>query len=186
MNAPRLYAARLSPDSELLLRELLGQELWQLHCPSLHVEGPVATTASLSVAMSRDRFVAITLEHNETHVTWLDYCQLRVQSLETPMHIERNKRGWLLNPSSVLFRPPFPNTAVSVLEFEDDDSLDETKETVIYDCGVILARSDGLRVCISADRSMEWLEVTTDPRRIAEVLSTSRVRESWTLDATTT
>ncbi len=175
MPPPAVFSARLTPGDVEVLRLLLGCPLWQIVCPSLRVEGVVSTAWNLSIQLDRARYVIVTSEGHETPVDYLDYFQLHLEVADSPRDIEVNERGSFVDPSQILLRPPSPISKISILERQEGEESDA--ECVIYDCGLVLERLDGIRVCITCVPMIGGgLAVSTDPVMVTRVVAECRIR----------
>ena len=169
----------LSDDSISTLRRLLGVSIHTIYTPTLDAAGAHLAAWSLSMLISKDKFVNFSCEWSETPRFLNDSWLVKVSESSNPIRIERNETGALVAPCtiSIYFAKPIRKIEIFNHDWEDDQ---DSEESVHYDQAILFHCEEERDFCIAymlnGPGLAEYLHFSEDKFVIQDMLSQSKSR----------
>ncbi|KAA6431909.1 hypothetical protein ACD591_09940 [Rufibacter glacialis] len=170
-------------DEELeLIPSLLGEQVYMIYSPGLHVDANLnmieANSLSLSSKMGFFNFYTSWIDSDE-----FDYYEMTLSRTDDPFGITRNQEGLLMATSWISITPA---SAIRKIElFEDSDEFeyaDPESElaSVRYDSAFLFTQKDGNEFLIGVSETIADLTLfLRDGQSIREHLRGKGIRRQW-------
>ncbi|MBU8976389.1 hypothetical protein JI752_009590 [Lysobacter sp. MMG2] len=172
---------RLDQESEDAIALLPGCKMQSLLSESADIQAgqSLIQVLSVSIQLEKERFLVIESDWRDTPKEWLDYHCLSVRLAGAPRGIRynpnppKNAAPYTFDHLSVHLGAAVSVATVDVLEACVAGEL----ESVTYDAGLLVTRTDGLKIgIIRADSIIGALLIAHTPRDIDELLAGLTVR----------
>ena len=172
---------RIDHDSEKALESLVGCEVQELLSKSANIEvgQSVLQVVSVSIQLSKKRFLVIESDWEDTAQEYLDYHCLSVRTAGSPKDIKYNPKpqkggaNYQFDHVHLALGASAPVAKIELLESREVG----VAESVTYDAGLVITRSDGLRFAIVREESiLGALHIAHVPQDIERLVHGLHVR----------
>lgn len=186
-----VYAAQISEDGLLILRGLIGRQIFRVLAPCLQAAGAHFAAPSLSIPFSDEvagkwshRYVNIRCEWSETPLTLTDYWDILITCENRPTGIDVDSRGAVVAPCTINFYMATPIKKIELYEFLWPVEPGDCTEAVRYDQAIRFEREDGTAICVACQLDGPGIatevHISEDEVTIREFLEGSNLRVSMT------
>lgn len=156
------FQAALSQKSVTNLRQLLGLSIYRIESPSLEVRGSVVTSFSLSLVVKGNLYLAIDNDRLESPNDFIDYWQLSAEFLETPKFVDVETKAdglkYFKSQVSSIELLEWSESVSPIVEMkiyeQDDWVLNNKRDVVIWDCGILFICENGKRFLIRTSENI--------------------------------
>jgi hypothetical protein len=182
-----VFSAQISEDGLLILRGLIGRQLYRVLAPCLQVAGAHFTAPSFSIHFSDEiggkwfhKYVNIRCEWSETPLTFTDYWEILISSDNKPSGIDVDSSGAIVAPCTICFYKAKPIKKIEIYEFQWSDGEGDDLEAVTYDKAIRFQHEDGTAFCIACQLNgpgdATEVHISEDETTVRQFLEDSRLR----------
>jgi hypothetical protein len=172
------------PESETALQLLLGAEIQSLLSENCDVSigESLLEVMSVSIPIGGGRFIVIESDWADTPKDWLDYHLLTVRVAKGPRGIHYNHKpsengaSYKLDHLNVRLGAVARVSSIQILQANEEGA----SESVVYDAGLLVTRTDGLRFAIvRADSILGALNIAHTPKEFEQITRGLAVRMAY-------
>ena len=176
----KVYRQKLSKESEAAIEKLVGRDINSILSPwcDLHYNSSIIELSHLSIQLGPREFFILENDWDDTPIEYHDYYFLEASIKPQPLDIKVKDEGnksftFIVSHMTLRLGGNSKVIKVSILE----DEYKGSKETVLYDAGLVIEQENGNKIAIVRQESISgFLEIAQSNNDIDLLTKNLRIR----------